>query len=202
MKLISLPANLCNLNPSYTGFSAGKALLGFMFVRALFLQPMIRAMRKIAPLLFLLYLFVLVKVTLFRTAVTLFDVYFGDQNGYVTSWSTAFERANFVPFYSVYYYLISRQEPLAVGLINVFGNILLFIPFGLLLPLALRRFRTLRSALLVMGLTSLFFEVTQMLLVIGVFDIDDVLFNVAGGLLGYGAFRLLPLKESPVSASF
>jgi glycopeptide antibiotics resistance protein len=160
-----------------------------------------RAIRNIAALLFLLYLIVLLKITLFRTAVTLFDVYFGDQNGYVTSRATAFERANFVPFYSVYYYLISRQEPLTVGLINVFGNIGLFIPFGFLLPLTLRRFRTLGSALLVMGFTSLVFEVMQMLMVIGVFDIDDVLFNIAGGAIGYGLFRLLCTKAVPGTLS-
>lgn len=161
-----------------------------------------RPIRIIATLLFLFYLFVLLNVTLFRTSVTLFDVTYGDRNGYVTSLHTAWQRANFVPFYSVYYYLISRQEPLDVGLVNVFGNILLFLPFGFLLPLAVRRFRTFRAALLVMGLTTLCFEVVQMLLAIGVFDIDDVLFNVVGGALGYGFYRLLTLRESPAPSSF
>lgn len=161
-----------------------------------------RPIRTIATLLFVFYLFVLLKVTLFRTAVTLFDIYFGDKNGYVTSLETAYERANFIPFYSIYYYLISRQEPLEVGLVNVFGNILLFIPFGFLLPLTLRRFRTLTSALALMALTSLVFEVTQMLMAIGVFDIDDVLFNAVGGMIGYGFFRLLTLRESPATPSF
>jgi glycopeptide antibiotics resistance protein len=157
-----------------------------------------RVLRNLTILLFAFYLFVLLKVTLFRTAVTLFDIYFGDDNGYVTSLETAYQRANFIPFYSVYYYLISRQEPLEVGLINVFGNVLLFIPFGFLLPLTVRRFRTFKNALLLMGLTSFLFEILQMLMAIGVFDIDDVLFNVVGGALGYGFFRLLALREKPV----
>lgn len=158
-----------------------------------------RALRTIATLLFLFYLFVLLKVTLFRTSVTLFDVTFDENNGYVTSLETAFERANFIPFYSVYYYLISVQEPLEVGLVNVFGNILLFIPFGFLLPLAFRRFSRLRSALLVMALTSLLFEVIQMLMAIGHFDIDDVLLNAIGGVIGYGFFRLSALREGPTA---
>lgn len=171
-------------------------------VSVVILQSMRQPIRAIAAILFLFYLFVLLKVTLFRTAVTLFDIYFGDQNGYVTSLGTAYERANFVPFYSVYYYLVSRQEPLNVGLVNVFGNILLFVPFGFLLPLTLRWFRTLKSALLLIGLTSLGFEVTQMLMAIGVFDIDDVLFNTIGGATGYAFFRLLTLRESPATPSY
>lgn len=140
-------------------------------------------------------------MTLFRTSITLFDVTFDENNGYVTSLETAFERANFIPFYSVYYYLISVQEPLEVGLVNVFGNILLFIPFGFLLPLAFRRFSSSRSALLVMALTSLLFEVIQMLMAIGHFDIDDVLLNTVGGLVGFGFFRLSTLRESPAASA-
>lgn len=160
-----------------------------------------RALHTITALLFLFYLFVLLKVTLFRTSVTLFDVTFSENNGYVTSLETAIERANFIPFHSIYYYLISRQEPLEVGLVNVFGNVLLFLPFGLLLPLTFSRFRKLKNALLVIGGTSGLFEVIQMLTAIGNFDIDDVLLNVVGGALGYGLFKLLTLKESPATPS-
>lgn len=146
--------------------------------------------KKISALLFAVYLFLLLKVTLFRTSITLFNVTYSEHNGYVTSLQTAYDRANFIPFYSVYYYLISRQEPLDVGLVNIFGNILLFIPFGLLLPLAWSRMRSLKSVVLVIAATSLFFEVMQMVLAIGNFDIDDVLLNILGGMLGYALFTL------------
>lgn len=161
-----------------------------------------RVLQNIVAVLFAVYLFVLLKVTLFRTSVTLFDVTFSENNGYVTSLETAIERANFMPLYSIYYYLVSKQEPLEVGLVNVFGNILLFIPYGFLLPLTLRRFRSLKRTLLVISLTSLLFEVTQMLVAIGNFDIDDVLLNTLGGALGYGLFKLLRLKERPATTSY
>lgn len=160
-----------------------------------------RALPTIATLLFLFYLFVLLKVTLFRTSVTLFDVTFSENNGYVTSLETAIERANFVPFRSIHYYLISRQEPLEVGLVNVLGNVLLFIPFGGLLPLVVQRFRSFGSTLLLIGATSLLFEVIQMLTAMGNFDIDDVLLNVVGGALGYGLYRLLAPKSRPAASS-
>ena len=155
--------------------------------------------RTIAIAAFLAYLFVLVKITLFRTSVTLFDINFSEQNGYITSLETAYDRANFVPFYSIYYYLISVQEPIMVGVVNIVGNVLLYLPFGFLLPLVWQKAQQFRPTLLVMFLTSITFEIIQLGLAIGNFDVDDTLLNTAGGSLGYlfylAAFRLLPIKR-------
>jgi glycopeptide antibiotics resistance protein len=131
------------------------------------------------------YLFLLLKITLFRTSVYLFDINFSEQNGYITSFQTAYARANFIPFYSIYYYLISVQEPIEVGLVNVLGNIVLFIPFGFLLPLAWKEARPLKKTVLYLFLTSLLLEVIQLVFTIGAFDIDDTLLNTLGGAIGY-----------------
>jgi glycopeptide antibiotics resistance protein len=151
--------------------------------------------KTITIIAFVLYLLVLVKLTLFRTSVTLFDITFSEQNGYITSLQTAFARANFVPFFSIYYYLISEQEPFIVGLVNVIGNILLYIPYGFLLPLVWPGAQAFRRTLLLLFLTSAGFEVLQLLFAIGNFDVDDTLLNTLGGGLGFvlyrTAFRLL-----------
>lgn len=155
--------------------------------------------RTISVIAFLAYLFVLVKLTLFRTSVTLFDILFSEQNGYITSLETAYARANFIPFYSIYYYLISVQEPIMVGVLNVVGNILLYVPFGFLLPLVWRRAPSFRTCMLVMLGTSALFEVLQLTLVLGHFDVDDTLLNGVGGALGYlfylTAFRLMRYRQ-------
>jgi glycopeptide antibiotics resistance protein len=155
--------------------------------------------RTISMLAFGAYLFVLIKLTLFRTSVTLFDIEFSQQNGYITSLETAYSRANFIPFYSIYYYLISVQEPILVGVLNVVGNILLYVPFGFLLPLVWRWAKTFRFCMWVLLGTSMFFEVLQLALVLGHFDVDDTLLNGIGGALGYlfylTGFRLMRFKE-------
>jgi glycopeptide antibiotics resistance protein len=141
--------------------------------------------RFISILLFSIYLFVLVKLTIFRTSVTLFAIEFPEENGYITSFQTAYERANFIPFYSIYYYLISKQEPILVGLINVIGNVILFIPFGFFLPFIwkqLRRFKTMATVILY---SSLSIEALQLLFAIGSFDVDDVILNIIGSFIGY-----------------
>ena len=98
--------------------------------------------------------------------------------------------ANFIPGKTLYYYL-SLQEKIETGLQNIGGNILLFMPFGLLLPLVFRRLRGMGALLLAALLTSLSFELMQLLLAIGTFDVDDLLLNVLGAWLGFHVFRYL-----------
>lgn len=69
--------------------------------------------------------------------------------------------------------------------LNLAGNVIAFMPFGFLWPL-LRDYRTnwfvtTTSAFLF----SLFAESVQLVLKLGSFDVDDLLLNTIGGLLGY-----------------
>lgn len=70
---------------------------------------------------------------------------------------------------------------------NTFGNIGLFVPFGFFLYLILRarssRFPFLETVLFA-GLTSLGIEVLQWTFAVGYTDVDDLLFNTLGGVLG------------------
>ncbi|GHF99524.1 hypothetical protein GCM10018791_08310 [Streptomyces zaomyceticus] len=66
------------------------------------------------------------------------------------------------------------------------GNILLGVPFGLLLPLVSRRSRGFVNVALLTVATMLLVELVQGALITGrAFDIDDVLLNTTGALLGY-----------------
>ncbi|MGG3452668.1 VanZ family protein [Paenibacillus rhizolycopersici] len=71
-------------------------------------------------------------------------------------------------------------------LVNVFGNVMIFIPFGFLLGIMFREkgingVETILYAFVV----SLSLECAQLLLAIGRFDVDDLLLNTGGALLGY-----------------
>ncbi|MFB9483731.1 VanZ family protein [Streptomyces filamentosus] len=66
------------------------------------------------------------------------------------------------------------------------GNVLLGVPFGILLPLLSRRARGFLRVALLTAATMLFVELVQGALVTGrAFDVDDVLLNTTGALLGY-----------------
>lgn len=92
--------------------------------------------------------------------------------------------ANFIPGKTLYYYL-SLREDAETGLQNIGGNIALFFPCGLLLPLAFPSFRSLGRLLAAAFIISLFCESMQLLLAIGTFDVDDLLLNVLGAWLGF-----------------
>ncbi|MGR8007653.1 VanZ family protein [Streptomyces hypolithicus] len=66
------------------------------------------------------------------------------------------------------------------------GNIVLGVPFGVLLPVLVPRTRGLVRVAVVTALLMLLVELVQGALITGrTFDIDDVLLNTTGALLGY-----------------
>ena len=77
-----------------------------------------------------------------------------------------------------------------VVLENVIGNIVGFIPYGFILPLIYKSKRKWWIILLLTMEFSLFIELTQLVLRVGSCDIDDVILNTFGGVLGYGLFSL------------
>ncbi|MFD0050935.1 VanZ family protein [Actinomycetes bacterium NPDC127524] len=80
---------------------------------------------------------------------------------------------------------------------NVGGNVLMFVPLGILAPMLWQKFRRLKSILLLGVLMSIGIEFLQFfeLLVSSemgrTVDIDDVICNTAGAILGYVLYRLI-----------
>ena len=68
---------------------------------------------------------------------------------------------------------------------NLFGNLILFYPMGLLLPCLFRKLRTLRQNIWLSFRLILSVEVVQMLLFLGFFDIDDLILNMTGWIFGF-----------------
>ncbi|MFS0557773.1 VanZ family protein [Brevibacillus sp. 179-C9.3 HS] len=73
---------------------------------------------------------------------------------------------------------------------NLAGNVILFVPLGLLVPLVFFRFQNIHRVFFLTLAVSLLIEILQLMLSLGSFDVDDLLLNVVGGLIGYGMFRV------------
>ena len=69
-------------------------------------------------------------------------------------------------------------------LINIIGNVAMFIPVGLIWPFCFRKLDTLGKTVLAGAGFSLFIEITQLPFYDRCSDIDDLLLNTAGILLG------------------
>ncbi len=78
------------------------------------------------------------------------------------------------------------QPALRDAVKQIGGNILLGVPFGVLVPVVAPRTRGLLRVLLLTAVVMLLVEFAQGALVTGrAFDIDDVILNTTGALIGY-----------------
>ena len=73
---------------------------------------------------------------------------------------------------------------------NLAGNVLAFVPFGAILPVISRRMRGFFRVMLLGFSFSLLVECTQLVTRVGTFDVDDLMLNTLGAVLGYLFFAL------------
>ena len=67
-------------------------------------------------------------------------------------------------------------------------NVLLFVPFGFLVPLTGRFFKRWWNLILIAFMGSLFIETMQLATARGYFELDDIILNTIGAALGYVVF--------------
>lgn len=110
---------------------------------------------------------------------------------------------NLIPFKEISRF-INNADLLGIwaSLANVAGNVLAFVPFGLFLPVVSNhKFGFWGMTMLSLDL-SLFIELLQLVLKVGSFDVDDLLLNTLGGVIGYVIFRVVyTLKRKKVTAN-
>jgi len=85
-----------------------------------------------------------------------------------------------------------------------FGNIIIFIPAGILMPFIFKKTQRFLWALLGAFLFTLCIESLQLILYIAgmclrEFDVDDLILNTFGALIGHGIFKLLFYKSEKFS---
>ena len=102
---------------------------------------------------------------------------------------------NWIPFQTVWMYLrgdlpVNPGDVVMMSFANLVGNVLLLTPMGFLLPLLYDRMRSWNKTLLLGVTFSLTLEMVQYFLG-RTADIDDVLLNSLGILLGYAAWRVV-----------
>lgn len=130
-----------------------------------------KRLKVIVSVLFVLYLVLLVWIILFKLQFTLSDI---DHTRSI----------NLIPFH----YSTSVGGPFHIQEIR--DNVLIFIPFGILLSMLASRMK-LRSKILIILGTSLALETMQFVLAIGGTDITDLITNVSGGAIGIVLYALL-----------
>lgn len=111
------------------------------------------------------------------------------------SWGSSVQ---LVPFHTIRnYWIFYRRTGSLISIYNLLGNFLLFLPFGLLLPLRLEGLRRFWRFLPLAAGTVAGVEYVQWRTGTGAADVDDFLLNLAGAVLGYFAAYILRRPPHP-----
>ena len=104
-------------------------------------------------------------------------------------------KVNLVPLRTLKLFirLLSHHRPQLVlsATINLVGNIVMFIPLGVFLPLVSSKFQKLWKTLLCAALIISIVEFLQLLTLVGICDIDDLILNLIGAALGFTIYRYI-----------
>lgn len=131
------------------------------------------------------------KLRLIRIFIGLLFAIYSASLLYITLFGRLSERIDTISLFPFWSYLAMIQTSnLNMGR-QILYNILAFVPLGILLPILGRRFQRLKIILLCGFLLSAMIESAQFLFHLGWCDIDDVINNTAGAVIGYGIWQIL-----------
>lgn len=133
--------------------------------------------------LFVTYLAVLVRIVLFKQA-PLYNL--------LSAAGSSVRTISFIPFKSLYDMAISGTSIIRI-IENILGNIAIFIPFGLLLPI-IKKGRSKKVILYGMA-ASMLLEIIQYVFALGSSDIDDLIFNTSGVMIGCFLYKTIRRKS-------
>lgn len=142
-----------------------------------------RRLRACAILIFAVYIVMLLRITLFKQ-VSLYNLF--------AAIGASERTISIIPFKSVFE-MVHDGVSAARVIENVLGNLAVFMPLGLLLPI-LTKDKS-KKILLYGFVLSLFIEVMQYILALGSSDIDDLLLNTLGAMVGYAIYKAVRRKS-------
>ena len=113
----------------------------------------------------------------------------------VPYWKQLQHNANLTPLRTIKNYLWILKHPSTrylrnQSIINLGGNVILFMPAGWLFPKVWPFLRKFFIFLAFCAGVILLVEITQLFTMLGSFDVDDLLLNLAGMILGFVLFKI------------
>jgi len=120
-------------------------------------------------------------------SILIYFLFFADMLG--RTLGTTNYRYNLTPFKEIRRFIVySGQLGASSVFTNLIGNVLAFVPFGIFLPvLSNNRLKFYQVTIFTFGLT-LSIELIQLISKVGICDVDDMILNTLGGIIGYLMF--------------
>lgn len=167
----------------------------FIIFRVIFQKDNTLNLKKdIATGLFIAYCFGLASQTIIphfnfgissSTGKPFLDVFITNDNSSI----------NLIPFKTIFEQIVGRNEVVSqldiadVSILNLLSNIFLFSPIGFFVPLINERYISLKKIILIGVSTSCVVEVIQLFIGRSC-DIDDVILNTCGVVIGFIIFKV------------
>lgn len=137
-----------------------------------------RKRRLAAGILFIIYFVIL-----------FYFLFFSERMG--RTFSDRTYHYNLIPFREIRRFLTYRDTlGMEAVMLNIVGNVVAFMPFGTFLPIFSERSRKLWRTVYYSFELSLLVELLQLVTKVGSFDVDDLVLNTIGGLLGFLVFAV------------
>ncbi|MEK4330434.1 VanZ family protein [Paenibacillus sp. FSL R7-0312] len=137
-----------------------------------------RVLHIVMYLLFGVYLLFVMQIVLFKTipVTSMFDL------------DSQLRSINVIPFHTIAGFVTNETMGSMRALANILGNIVIFIPLGLFVSYQ-GHGKSFRVKAIIILSVSLALEMVQYILALGSSDVDDILLNFAGGMLGIAVYK-------------
>lgn len=139
--------------------------------------------KKILISLFIVYMTVVVSITIFPVIILPNVMLIHDKSIILIPFTTI------IDFFT--------NAALETIILQIFGNIIMTIPYGIFIPFIVKRKRWYHYLMYTLAL-PLAIELTQLIICVSTnsfyrtFDVDDIILNSIGIIIGYGVYKILP----------
>ncbi|WP_196333779.1 VanZ family protein [Paraclostridium sordellii] len=139
-----------------------------------------------ALLILVIYFLILIRLTIFKFCIIMIS---SPLNSYQYTFSGVDGIINIIPFKETVNILKDgiHNNKIIRGIIL---NVIYFIPLGFLLPLLFKKINSFLKIILISTITSSLIEIIQLFTIFSVSNIDDVIFNIIGSVIGLICFKL------------
>lgn len=111
-------------------------------------------------------------------------------------WENLKANMNLIPFATIKLFYNSLSFMPGAAIVNLLGNVVVIIPLGIFLPVLWKNQRRLWVFLLTVIFVICLVEITQLFTLLGACDIDDLMLNLFGALIGFCLFQIPPIKRA------
>lgn len=146
----------------------------------------LKSLKPIIWIMFILYILALNNIVILKGGDALLLARMGMRMSFLEKIS----QINITPLINTIIPYLRGEPSIYIALKNLLGNIFVFSPLGFFLPILFKKCSEIRSVFLFSFGISLFIELLQFVFHLGTCDVDDIILNVFGTIIGFGVYCL------------